>query len=184
MGFSAHCLLALALGAPPEKMDSPYQAALLAAVHHFARQGELDHLKAILKKHPQLVDAPEKFRQPRKPLTTDGFTPLMHAARHGQEEVVAYLVQRGANVNYADGAGWTALHVAAQAGHLGTVKQLVRHGADVDAKTEEVPEGIAPGSAPGARPQNFPAIPSLTPLELAVKAKHQEVAEYLRSKGK
>src|SRR5262249_52015545 len=49
--------------AGPEETD-PFQAALVAAVHHFAEDGELDHLRAVLDKYPKLVDAKQTFRQP------------------------------------------------------------------------------------------------------------------------
>jgi ankyrin repeat protein len=174
-------LLLLSVGAShPE--TAPYQAALIAAVHHFTREGKLDHLKAILDRHPELVNSPEQFRQPHKPLSTDGYTPLHWAARDGGEEVAAYLIRRGADVNARADQEWRPLHLAAEQGHLALVKLLVEHGADVGAKTATIPEGVAfPGPPPGAPPERSPAIPGRTALECAGAARRAEVVGYLKS---
>jgi len=188
MTFIPCFLFLLAFGPSSEKAD-PYDSALVAAVHRFVFDGELDHLKAILEKHPNLVDSPEQFRQPRKPVRTDPFTPLQQAAYFGSEKVAAYLVSRRSNVNVADSQGWTPLHLAASGGHLSVVKLLIKHGADCDAKTKAIPESSGPfpgapavdrDAVPEVR-NTFPAIPSRTPLEWAVDSKRTKVVEYLKS---
>jgi hypothetical protein len=168
------------------RMDDAFQAALVAAIHRFAEDGELDHLRAILDKYPRLVNAKQTFRQPRKPFWSDDYTALHRAAERGREEVVGLLIEKGADVNATANFDWTPLHVAAQSGKLSVVKRLVKAGAKVDARTVAVPEkfGIPPGSGPGERPRKIPAIPSLTPLEMAKDAKHPEVVEYLKAVGK
>ncbi len=182
-------LLILTGGMSPPDTD-PYESALVAAVHHFAREGSLGHLKAILDRYPQLVDALEPFPEGHKPYATEGYTPLDWAARAGHTAVVEYLIRRGAKVNAADNDGWTPLHLAARHGHLEVVKLLVEHGADIHAKTEAIPEsaGFAAG-APVADPAlrrepatKYPAIPSRPPLEWAAAMKHAKVVEYLKSK--
>ena len=108
--------------------DAAYHAALVAAVHHFAEEGELVHLRAVLGRHPKLVDARKALAEGRKPNSTDYFTAFHFAADEGQEDVVAYLIEKGADVN-ADGGGmWTPLHRAANAGHLPVVRRLVEAG--------------------------------------------------------
>jgi ankyrin repeat protein len=180
--------LLLAATAPSRAAD-PYESALIAAVHHFARVGNLDHLRAILDRHPNLVDSLETFPPSHKPTAMEGYTPLACAARSGHTPVAAYLIGRGAKVNAADGLGWTPLHLAALAGHLDVVKLLVENGADTEAKTAAIPEssGALPGSppsvpgSPAEPPKTYPAIPARTPLDWAVEKKHAEVVAYLRS---
>ena len=58
---------------------------------------------------------------------------LRGAARNGHTDVVEYLVEQGADVNFVDWRGDTALRGAARYGHLEIVKILVGSGADVNA---------------------------------------------------
>ena len=164
--------------------DAAFQAALIAAVHHFARVGDVENLAGILQKHPKLAEARQQFPEPRKPEHGDGFRPLHWAAESGQSDAVRYLLGRGVNPNADGGCGWTPLHLAARAGHLSVVKELVKGGAKVDAKTEAVPERFAPSGPALAQPLKLPAIPSATALEVAQQAGHLDVAEYLKSVGK
>lgn len=160
-----------------------YDAAVIAAIHLFAERGEVDHLRALLEKHPKLVNERQRFRQPRKPLSTDSYTALHWAARTGRAEVAALLLEHKADLNADAGGGWTPLHVAAHAGNLDTVKVLVEHGAKVDAKTVAQPERVMvpPSSPPGAQPVRFPAVPAMTPLDVALEFKKPAVAAYLKS---
>lgn len=176
------CVLLLAVNAFSAQVDS-YESALLAAIHHFARVGEVRHLQALLERHPKLLDRLEQFPAPRKPMRTDGFTPLQTAVWAGNEEAAACLLRQGANVNAADASGWTALHMAAYHSNLGLVRLLVQSGAKQDARTIAVPEyfGVPPSSPPDAKPQRFPAIPSRTPLEMASAHNHPDVAAYLKT---
>lgn len=185
----AHVLILIIMGASPAQPTGPYQSALVAALNHFAREGDLEYLRAIVEKHPDLVDASETPRPQRKPLSTDGYSPLHWAARMGHTEVVDYLAKRGANINVRDDDGWTPLHLAAQHGHLDVVKLLVARGADVGAKTEPQPETSdpLPGSPPreSGKPEptarTYPATPARTALDWAVVTKQTDVAKYLRS---
>jgi hypothetical protein len=187
--FSSKPILVVLAVALPSAGADPYLSALAAAVHHFARERNLDHLKAILDRHPELIDVPEPLPARHKPLSTEGYTALDWAARAGDLEVVRYLIARGANVNAADPMGWTPLHLAAREGHLPVVKLLVEHGASPLAKTEAIPErkGAFPGEpalpdgAKAPPPKTYPAIPARPPLDWAIEMKHNRVADYLRS---
>lgn len=161
--------------------DAAFQAALVAAVHHFARVGDVENLAGILEKHPKLVEAQQQFRQPRKPQSGDGFLPLHWAAEEGRLDAVRYLLGKGANPSADGGRGWTPLHLAARSGHLEVVKELVKGGAKVDARTDAIPERVPPSSPPMTPLLKLPAIPSMTPLESAQKAGHRDVVEYLKS---
>jgi ankyrin repeat protein len=186
----ATVLLVFLAGELPCPKADPYELALTAAIHHFAREGNQDHVKAILVKHPHLVDALEPLPPGHKPYATEDYTPLDWAAARGHMAVADELIRRGAFVNAADGAGRTPLHLAAQNGHLELVKLLVKRGADVGAKTEPIPESssdslpgqppLAPGE-PKRVPVRFPAIPARTALEWADAMKHANVVEYLKS---
>eukprot|EP00177_Eucheuma_denticulatum_P005177 GFKZ01009427.1.p1 GENE.GFKZ01009427.1~~GFKZ01009427.1.p1 ORF type:complete len:634 (+),score=85.87 GFKZ01009427.1:592-2493(+) len=59
-----------------------------------------------------------------------GFSPLMFAARLGQGDVVAALIQAGAQLDHAKGDGFTALHLAALNGNTVACKKLINAGAD------------------------------------------------------
>jgi ankyrin repeat protein len=164
------------------KADEAFREALVAAVHRFAEDGELDHLRAVLDRHPKLIDLKQTFRVNRKPYWSDEYTALHRAAEQGREDVVAYLIEKGADVNARGPLDWTPLHVAAQKGDLAVVKRLVKAGAKLGAKTAAVPERVGiPGAPDGAPPQVSPAIPSFTPLELAREAKRPEVVAYLKA---
>ena len=47
------------------------------------------------------------------------------------------LIQNGADVNAVDKDKWTALHYAAQNGHVDVVKVLLQNGANVNAVDEQ-----------------------------------------------
>lgn len=65
-----------------------------------------------------------------------GMTPLMHAARKGNREMVTVLLDNGSSVNAQATTGsvamWTALSFAAAGGHVDIVKLLLEKGADID----------------------------------------------------
>lgn len=70
-------------------------------------------------------------------------TPLIWAAAGNRVEAAAWLLDHGASVNYrgtfgglSHGQGITALHIAAQSGHLAMVKLLAERGADLSAKED------------------------------------------------
>ena len=60
-----------------------------------------------------------------------GWTPLITASRHGNVEVVRFLIELQADLNIKDNAGRVALHHAAEHGHEGVVR-LILHGAVED----------------------------------------------------
>ena len=165
----------------PEDAKVAYRDALVGSLHGFAEGGDLIAVKGILESHPELINARRVFPQAHKPMRTDGFSLLHRAAGQGRGEIVTYLIGMGADVNAADAMGWTPLHLAAQKGSLPTVKQLVTHGALVDAATKAVAASfeVPPCSAEGTPPCELPAVPSLTPLDLARAGKHAELVAYL-----
>src|SRR5258707_2224005 len=57
---------------------------------------------------------------------------LIMAALSGDDARIGQLMAAGADVNHADGNGWTALTSASGRGHGEVVEHLLRAGADVD----------------------------------------------------
>lgn len=59
-------------------------------------------------------------------------TPLMAACAHGYLPVLEQLCTAGAELELRDSDGWTALHLAAQAGQADVIRMLARRGARLD----------------------------------------------------
>ncbi|TPP56788.1 Transient receptor potential cation channel subfamily A member 1 [Fasciola gigantica] len=107
--------------------------------------------------------------------TKNGLTPLHFAAKYGKEgfsksneddsstsdwnddSVIAYLIQRGANVDERDQNGLTPLHYAAIRDRVAAAKQLLRDGAKIECTDYE----------------------EMTPLLMAVKNQHLSMVELL-----
>lgn len=91
-----------------------------------------------------------------------GSTPLHDAAVGGQSEIVAMLLERGAEIDARDqDSGATPLYNAASWGKLDAVKLLIEKGADVNARNKT----------------------GKTPLAAAEENGFTEVAAALRARG-
>jgi ankyrin repeat protein len=66
-----------------------------------------------------------------------GFAPLHRAVLSGRSQVLAYLVEQGANVNVRCQRGRTPLHYAVAQNQMGLVRFLLSHGADVKARDRD-----------------------------------------------
>jgi ankyrin repeat protein len=62
---------------------------------------------------------------------SQGWTPLFHAAGHGNTEAVKLLIAAGADVNHGVETGFTALFSAVMGQHVETVRTLLAAGARV-----------------------------------------------------
>ena len=91
----------------------------------------------------------------------NGLTPLHLAASSGQNTILSKLLDKGATIETPDKNGYNALHFAIEAGKLDTVKLLVKRGADILVPTEQ--------------------IKGETPLTLAQKGSHPDIADYIQS---
>jgi hypothetical protein len=81
-----------------------------------AIDGETERIKKLLQSQLQRAYMDSK--------DNEGMSPLMYAAREGHFEIVEYLVQRGADTNAQNNAGWTALALAESKGHADVVRLL------------------------------------------------------------
>ena len=88
---------------------------------------------------------------------------LMAASSSNNTELIKYLIAKGAKVNDANDSGETALHFVAWKGNLDAVKELVEHGADVNAY--------------------YRANGGLTPLLCAAESRSLETVKYLEEHG-
>ncbi|KAH3776758.1 hypothetical protein DPMN_178190 [Dreissena polymorpha] len=61
-----------------------------------------------------------------------GWTPVMQAARHGHNNIIALILQHQVDMNATNAYGMTALTLAAKGGHLQVVRLLVEGGADIN----------------------------------------------------
>jgi ankyrin repeat protein len=130
-----------------------------------------------------------------------GEPPLLRAARAGNVEAAAALLERGVAVDARDAAfGQTALMLAARHGHIELAKLLLDAGADIDAATtpEEPPRFIPPSESPPGlskgigivragwpedRGKRFPAGGSKTALLYAARDGLLDVARLLVERG-
>jgi ankyrin repeat protein len=79
-------------------------------------------------------------------------------------EIADYLLRSGASVHARALGGLTTLHLAASKGYVELADILLMHGADVNVTAKSRDEEI-------------------TPLAIAVKAKREKMADFLRSRG-
>ena len=91
---------------------------------------------------------------------SQGFSPLLAAARNGHTDICGLLLKHGSNVNETHSISKsTALHFAAQYGHDEIVTILLNHGANIKIVTED----------------------KLTALDFAKRNNHEQIIKYLTS---
>ena len=110
------------------------------------------HLAATREIASMLLDAGADINAcNRHKFAGPGNSPLSAAVYQDRRDVVRLLIERGADVNQGDRAGFTPLHLAAATGYLEIARILLVAGADPSART---------GTTGGARWGNK------TPMEL------------------
>ena len=82
------------------------------------------------------LDIAKKLRARGAAIDFKGWTPLSYAATGGHDNVVAWLLDQGANVNAESANGTTPLMMAVREGRGSTVELLVKRGADVNHRNE------------------------------------------------
>ncbi len=122
-----------------------------------------------------------------------GYTPLLRAARDGNVALVTFLIEQGGSMENQTVEGSTALSLAAYSGNIEAVKVLIQHGAVINTRrlngwmpihraasrghVEVVEILIQHHAELNAR------VWGQTPLHLAEKGKHKDVADLLRKYG-
>lgn len=124
-----------------------------------AGEGKLDMLKLLIEECKIPVDDLEYEEDDQ---ADTGWTALQWAANNGQLETVRYLIEKGANINFAlPGHFNTPLIGAAKNGHLEVVKYLINKGAKINQR----------------------GLNGWTPLLYAARFGHPEVVNYLIEQG-
>ncbi len=103
-------------------------------------------------------------------------TALVWAAAEGHADVVAALIQAGAEFQMTLESGFTPLLFAVRQGHADVVRTLVKAGVDVNQFIEPGPAWQHPGHEALLKP-------GATPLHVAVENGHFELATYLLEVG-
>jgi len=93
-----------------------------------AAAGDLDALRDLLASDPTAVAAADEH----------GGTPLHFAVSGGHTEVVAFLLDSGADIEARDEDGDTPLHSAACTDNVAMIDLLLDRGADIDARNHEL----------------------------------------------
>jgi len=93
----------------------------------------LNHLRQQLKlERKDEKEEEEEIVEVLNRKTAEGWSPLYTAAKHGQEDLVAFLLQqKEVKVDQVDRAGLSALSAASSAGSSAVMRRLLRAGADV-----------------------------------------------------
>jgi len=123
------------------------------SIHSAIRQGNMAKVRQYV----------EKDRKAVKTTDISMRTPLHTAAQSGNFKAAEYLILKNADVRARDNAGRTPLHYAAESGSTPIVELLIRKGADINVRD----------SSQG----------QWSPYALALREKHEDVAQLLRNYG-
>ena len=141
--------------------------------NYLKRSGWTPLHAAAAQKDPALAEALLDHGASLEARTEQQVTPLHVAAEENSDLVAALLLARGADVDARSNRGRTPLLTAASQGSLATARVLLSHGADVNARTEDWGGGLFGMNSEKGR----------TPLGEALRWKHAEMVDLLRSQG-
>lgn len=146
----------------PEKIDS------ITAIHIAAWTGAVSMIQIAVQAGCSYNDT-----------MSDGTSPLAIASKYGHEEVVSYLLSRGADPNLVDRGGDNAIDLAARWNHLKLVQILVQANANVNVTEEEMERarnrrgGCSPGGCDPIYPRRSSA------FSKALMGQRAEIIRYL-----
>ncbi len=153
-------------------------------INEAAQKGNLEKIKELVKKDPQLLNK----------IGNDGDPPLLPAASGGHKEVIEYLLSKGVDANSKNSSGQNAVTYTAYAGNLEITKLLVSKGAKIVFTDRQ---GMSPLHF-AAQQGHLPVVEFLvskgapltgknrggrTPLYLAAIRGHDKVMLFLLGKG-
>ena len=99
------------------------------------RLGDLAQVKSLLERYPLLINTKMVWQiastSQSYPMFPAGYTALHEAAACGQTALVDLLLAFGANVNARTSSGITPLRLAVLYNHVGVVRRLLSHHADM-----------------------------------------------------
>ncbi|XP_046888097.1 poly [ADP-ribose] polymerase tankyrase-2-like isoform X2 [Hypomesus transpacificus] len=111
-------------GAVPSGLHTPGTGEPSRALFEACRNGDLERVRKLV--NPENVNSRDTAGRKS--------TPLHFAAGFGRKDVVAFLLQNGANVHARDDGGLISLHNACSFGHAEVVNLLLHHGAEANAR--------------------------------------------------
>ena len=153
-------------------------------IHEAARKGDVERVREILDAHPERLEARDAA----------GLTALNWASRGVHEDLVRFLVERGADVNAREASGVMPLHSLIFRGERDLVELVVARGADVNARLAQgqtpllfAVQGGFTGIADillknGADPEAGDLLGN-TPLLLAASHGREDLVELFVSRG-
>ena len=161
-------------------MDANQLAYFLNA----CRQGNTEDVEKICSLLPEAINASDE----------KGFTPLIIAAYNNQPQIVAILLQNGANPELGDAAGNTALMGASFKGYEEIADLLLSKGADPNARNGQGATAltfaatfgqikIASSLLKAGASTDFPDSRGKTPLDHARTQENDVMVELLSSVG-
>ena len=95
--------------------------------------GEQRKLKAAIQARQEIAEVIAMLDRHDPDIELDGGYPINHAMNYNRNEIVRYLVERGADVNAKQDGHYTPLMSAAEGGNADMVALLLQHGADINA---------------------------------------------------
>lgn len=185
-GDAKEVVEALKSGADPQAVSRTGVTPLLAATYG----GNVEAVKAVVEHGADVNNVPSGYRawtwtaehigskeQPLAKTASLNDTALILASEKGYADIVAYLLEKGADPKKANVSGDTALSMAAQRGYANIVAMLLDKGVDPNEGQKEAPPWTA-AAVIGVHDQV-----RNSPLSLAAQGGHTDAVKVLLEKG-
>jgi len=168
-GSAALVNLLLKAGAKPDTPIGTGETPLMTC----ARTGAVDAVRALLVRGAD-VNAKEPAQHQ---------TALMWAAAEQHANVLQTLVEARADLTAHTKSGFTALHFAARAGDMDSVRTLLAAGVDVNVRSQADPEPPGAKRGPALGGNGVTSFPGSTALLVATVRGHVPLALFLLDRG-